>query len=167
MSNCPTIGCPYFMDHGECNGECKTPKEKLRYYEVSTEYVVRRRHKRLIVARSPEEALADYNRGTAWPSDYDTLDVETRSEDPTKVEEISNYQTEHLGDPNDSTNWDPRIYFAEGLGDLYPFVEPVCKDPAACKDALARGADPCKVCEREVWQSQAVLSPWEDDVPSE
>lgn len=59
-----------------------------RLFVVSTTSVERRAHKQILLATTPEEALAIYNEGTAWPSDYDTSTVETLEEHPTVVKEI-------------------------------------------------------------------------------
>lgn len=108
---------------------------KLSYYKVSTESVVRERHERLIVARSPEEALAEYNKGTAWPSDYDTQHVETISKNPTEVVVSDDPR---YGDPSDPANTHARAYYTRKLKELIPYPD----NPSPERDLfLSRGGD--------------------------
>jgi hypothetical protein len=49
-------------------------------WRVSTTSVERRKHEREFKAATPEEALARYAEGTAWPADYDTSTLEVIEE---------------------------------------------------------------------------------------
>ncbi len=57
---------------------------------MRTDKLERRRHARKIRAPSAEAARAQYDEGTAWPSDYDSHPTETLEASEAVVEEISN-----------------------------------------------------------------------------
>lgn len=76
---------------GPCgNEDCARCYPHQRWFRVSTDTLERRRHERKIRAASAEAARAEYDGGTAWPSDYDTRTTETLETSETVVEEISN-----------------------------------------------------------------------------
>lgn len=60
----------------QCNNENCDRCHPMPRWQVSTTYVVRRKHEREFKVATPEEALQLYANGTAWPSDYDTCDLE-------------------------------------------------------------------------------------------
>jgi hypothetical protein len=100
--------------------EVSEAKPPLKYFKVSTETVERRRHERLVVARTPEDALAEYENGTAWPSDYDSHTVETIEEHPTKIEDGAE---RGMGDPNDLANLHARTYYTKALAEEIPWPD--------------------------------------------
>jgi hypothetical protein len=97
--------------------------DPIRFYRVSTVRVVRERHERLIAARSPEDALAAYSQGTAWPSSYDTEHLETIEEQPVQVEIRDDDYTAYLGDPNDPANLGARGYWTHALQEELPYPD--------------------------------------------
>jgi len=110
-------------------------KPPLRYFTVSTESVVRRRHERLIVARSAEDALAYYQKGTAWPSDYDAHTVAVLERDPVTVDAMVDEEGLR-GDPNDPANLLARAYYTDELQAEIPWPESAEHD-----EFLKRGSE--------------------------
>lgn len=103
--------------------------DTIKFYEVSTETIERRVHKRLIAARSPEDALKEYNRGTAWPSDYDAHTAEVIVQADTVVQDAAPERVRGLGDPNDPENTMARVYFTDELNEEIPWPETTFDDP--------------------------------------
>jgi hypothetical protein len=109
-------------------------KEPLRYFRISTEYVVRQRHERTIVARTEAEALAEYERGTAWPSDYDTRHLETLEHKPTVI----GPHPDERDDPNAPENYGMmQVFLARAIQSEYPWPEPT----GATAEFLSRGGN--------------------------
>ena len=109
--------------------------KNLHYFRVSTESVVRQRHSRIIVAETEEQALRQYELGTAWPESYDTSHLETIVAGQTEVTIDDREDVVDFADPKSHMMW--RTFLANELKDKYPYPEP----DEETEKFLSRGGD--------------------------